>query len=155
MICKKCGNELDDNLNYYYCNKCGALVRTSKLYTGIVISLLIITIIEFIVGLNELGQEWYGSWLFVFSISSMIFGTICNIVGDNKGIYYGFVLGWFLGIIGLGTVAALPNKKNIITTNTNIEADKYDKLEKLQKLKNSGAVTEKEYEIEKAKILNH
>lgn len=50
-------------------------------------------------------------------------------------------------------VAALPNKKNIITTN--IEVDKYDKLEKLQKLKNSGAVTEKEYEIEKAKILNH
>lgn len=154
MICKKCGNELDNNLNY--CNKCGTLVKTPNWYTGIVIVLLLITILEFTLGLNGIGiEEWYGRWLFACSISAMFFGIICKVVGDSKGIYCGFVLGWFFGILGLAIVAALPNKKNIITTNTNIEVDKYDKLEKLQKLKNSGAVTEKEYEIEKAKILNH
>ena len=151
MICKKCWNEIDDNLNY--CNKCGALANDKNPYVGIGIFLVIITAIMFIVGLNGAQNgEWYG-WLSLNSILAMVFGVACNEIGDSKGIYCGFVLGWFLGIIGLAIVAALPNKKNI-TTNTNIEADKYDKLEKLQKLKNSGAVTEEEYEIEKAKILN-
>ena len=104
MICKKCGNEIDDNLNY--CNKCGALANDKNPYVGIGIFLVIITAIMFIVGLNGAQNgEWYG-WLSLNSILAMVFGVACNEIGDSKGIYCGFVLGWFLGIIGLAIVAA-------------------------------------------------
>lgn len=66
-----------------------------------------------------------------------------------------FLLGWtFIGWAGCLVWAFLDTDKGIAinTTNTNI-TNKYEDLEKLMKLKESGVLTEVEFEVEKAKLL--
>ena len=91
-------------------------------------------------------------------IWEVIWGAICQAVGKQKNIN-GFWWGFFLGIIGLIVVLCTKEKKDIneinVTTNNSNETqtDKYEQLEKLSKLKESGAISEEEFESEKKKLL--
>lgn len=68
-----------------------------------------------------------------------------------------FLLGWtFIGWAGCLVWAFLDTDKCITVSNTNnivSNTNKYEDLEKLMKLKESGVLTEVEFEIEKAKLL--
>lgn len=76
---------------------------------------------------------------------------------SNKGIILliNFLLGWtFLGWAGCMVWAFLDTDGS--TTNKvfrNVGGNKYEDLAKLQKLKNDGAITDIEFEIEKQKLL--
>ena len=72
-------------------------------------------------------------------------------MGKQKGQKGCFLYGLLLGIIGIIIVICLKDKSEEIKNNNN--ANKYEQLTKLQQLKNSGAITDVEYEIEKAKLL--
>ena len=77
----------------------------------------------------------------------------------NRGIILllDFLLGWtFLGWAGCLVWAFLDTDKGITVSTTNnvvSNTNKYEDLEKLMKLKESGVLTEVEFEIEKAKLL--
>ena len=91
-------------------------------------------------------------------IWALFWGFISMIVGKAKNIN-GFWYGFFLGLIGLIIVLCMKNKKTINKTTQNqvynINNDnKYSNLEKLYELKKNGTLTEEEFEIEKAKIIN-
>lgn len=150
MICNKCGNKLENGTRC--CDKCGATIDT---YGGIETFLTVISAIALVTGLSigitDGGESWFLFWAAIWTI---VFSAVCKRIGYGKGIYYGFIVGWLLGIIGLIVMAALPSEVPMVVSNNANKYDKYDCLEKLQKLKNSGAITEIEYEIEKAKILN-
>lgn len=77
-------------------------------------------------------------------------GFLCEYLGKQKGQKGCFWYGFLLGIIGLIIVACLKDKSGEISNNT---SNKYEELSKLQKLKESGAITDVEYEIEKQKLL--
>lgn len=66
-------------------------------------------------------------------------------------------IGGVIGVIGviyaMTTRSYVLNNKDIIMGTTNEGGDKYEKLAKLQELKNSGTITEMEFEIEKQKLL--
>ena len=147
MICNKCGNKLEDGTRC--CDKCGAIIDT---YGGIETFLTVISAIALVIGLSmgitDGGEYWFLFWAAIWTI---VFSTVCKRIGYSKGIYYGFIVGWLLGIIGVIVMAVLPSEVPMVVSNN---ANKYDSLEKLQKLKNSGAITEIEYEIDKANILN-
>lgn len=81
----------------------------------------------------------------------ILFAYICRYVGLNKDVTTGYAWGYCLGIIGLIIVCGLDNKKKENVEN-NINT-KYDDIDRLQKLKDNGAIDEKEFEIEKQKIL--
>ena len=95
-------------------------------------------------------QLLYGVFIVSISVSSIIFGVICEKICYEKarnenGFYYGY----FLGVIGLIVAIALKdNKASSVEDNT-----KYDELEKLQKLKDAGTITDEEFKKEKEKIL--
>lgn len=78
-------------------------------------------------------------------------GFLCEYLGKQKGQKGCFLYGFLLGIIGIIIVVCLKDKSGEIENNKNI--DKYEQLEKLQVLKNSGAITDIEYEVEKQKLL--
>ena len=87
----------------------------------------------------------------VFFIVIIICGVICGIIakqlGDKKGLNGCFWYGFLLGIIGIVIVACM-KEGNEFKRN-----QKYDKLIQLQKLKEIGAITDKEFDVEKQKIL--
>lgn len=60
-----------------------------------------------------------------------------------------------LGIVAVLLIRWSNNKNKIPTNNQQIKSSstKYDDLERLQSLKESGAITEAEFETQKAKIL--
>lgn len=80
---------------------------------------------------------------------SCIWGIATKNIGESKGHQNCFWWGFFLGIIGLIVVACL--KDNTITSSN---ADNVEALDKLQKLKESGAISEAEFEESKKKILS-
>lgn len=75
----------------------------------------------------------------------------------NKGIILliNFLLGWtFLGWAGCLVWAFIDTDGSKASNMTrNIGGNKYEDLARLQKLKTDGAITDVEYEIEKAKLL--
>lgn len=79
-----------------------------------------------------------------------IWGAVCQTIAVQKNIQYGFVLGFFLGIIGL--IIVLCMKDNTETTSNS--ANECETLEKLLQLKEKGIITESEFEEKKRKILN-
>ena len=91
-------------------------------------------------------------------IWGVIWGAICQAVGKSKNIN-GFWWGFFLGFIGLIVVLCSKEKKDIteidVSTNNSTAntVDKYEQLEKLSKLKDSGAISDEEFETEKSKLL--
>ena len=69
-------------------------------------------------------------------------------------IFFGWtVYGWWLAF------AKAFSSRNTIYLKTNsrsiVSSDKYDQLDKLNKLRSSGVINEEEFEAEKNKILNH
>lgn len=66
-----------------------------------------------------------------------------------------FLLGWtFLGWAGCLIWACIDTDgSKVYSVFRNVGANKYEDLERLHKLKESGALTEVEFEIEKAKLL--
>lgn len=91
-------------------------------------------------------------------IWAVIWGVICQAVGSSKNIN-GFWWGFCLGFIGLIVVLCSEGKKDITEINVSSDnsnenrTDKYEQLEKLSKLKESGAISNDEFENEKKKLL--
>ena len=94
----------------------------------------------------------------IFYLIAMVYGLLwaylSRYVGLKKGIQTGYIWGYFLGLIGFIVICVLKGEE----TNTEKQkeyssSNKYEDLERLLKLKESGAITEKEFEKEKAKIL--
>lgn len=75
----------------------------------------------------------------------------------NKGtiLLINFVLGWtFIGWAGCLVWAFIDTDGSTTSKITrNLGGNKYEDLSRLQKLKESGAITDVEFEIEKAKLL--
>lgn len=111
--------------------------------TGIVLGM------SFFAGIMEGGDALFIFWASLFAL---IFGVACKKIGDDKGINNGFFIGWFLGIIGLIIISVMKGNTEKIDNNK-VNIDKYESLAKLQKLKEAGAITEVEFEIEKQKLL--
>ena len=79
-------------------------------------------------------------------------GCLCEYLGNLKGQKGCFLYGLFLGVIGVIIVLCLKDKSGE-TGNSNKSTNKYEDLERLQKLKESGAITDVEFEVEKQKLL--
>ena len=92
--------------------------------------------------------------LIIFIISYTLFGIIWGFatqsIGKSKGHQNCFWWGFFLGLIGLIVVVCLNPK----TINQNNLFDNIDALDKLQRLKENGAITEEEFEENKKILLN-
>ena len=92
--------------------------------------------------------------LIIFIISYTFFGIIWGLVtqsiGKSRGHQNCFWWGFFLGLIGLIVVVCLNPKIN----NQNNLFDNIDALDKLQRLKENGAITEEEFEENKKILLN-
>ena len=94
-----------------------------------------------------------------FKISTIILSVILDILILVE-IYANIVMNWklivILGIlIALGTIVTpLMNKLSKPSIKQNNVDDKYKKIEQLEALLDSKAITEYEYEVEKNKILN-
>ena len=78
-------------------------------------------------------------------------GFLCEYLGNLKGQKGCFLYGLLLGIIGIIIVLCLKDKSEEIKEEDN--KSKYEKLQQLQKLKESGAITEIEFEVEKQRLL--
>ena len=82
-------------------------------------------------------------------IFAVIWGFICEYLGNQKGQKGCFLYGFLLGIIGLIIVCCLKDKN----PGKNIYINKYDDIEKITKLKEAGVITQEEFEPEKEKLL--
>lgn len=118
-------------------------------YTGFETLLLVISLLATFMGFIFLavGED---SSIFIVGLSATIFGAVSKSIAASKGLPNGFQWGWWLGIIGFIVVWATPSKNQ---SNNETKSNKYDDIEKLQKLKESGAITQEEFEREKEKIL--
>lgn len=96
-------------------------------------------------------------YVFIFGVSTVVFSSMCKRVARAKGITGGYCIGWFLSVVGLLAICAMPEKninKDEKQQKSNNGSDKYDRIKKIQELKESGALTEEEFNREKKKILN-
>ena len=109
------------------------------------------TILDVVVALCMVIGLVNSAYLLVWAILTLVFACVSKKIGLSKGIDYGYLIGWFLGIIGLIIICVLPNENNV--NNTPASTNKYEDLERLQKLKESGVLTQAEFDAEKAKIL--
>ena len=80
-------------------------------------------------------------------IASFFWGVVCSAIGRRNKIKGCFLWGFLLRFIGFIVVLVM------CLTNGRENENKYEQLEKLSKLKNSGAISEEEFETEKRKIL--
>lgn len=116
--------------------------------------LFIIGIIYLILGvtISELWQYFEADeWGIVMIVEGIIFNMLASALMikyllPKKNIFICLLIGCLTAYIGI-IVAAIISKKE-----TNKD-DKYDNLEKLQKLKEQGTITQDEFEAEKKKIL--
>ena len=91
-----------------------------------------------------------------YVVYCIVFAYICRYIGLKKNIASGYVWGFLLGFIGIIVVGVLPNQnkeQDFINTADTTSSNKYDDLERLQKLKESGVLTEAEFNSEKQKLL--
>lgn len=120
------------------------------------VNLMIFGIISLVVGIlyifigMYLWDTYLDNWDIVMVVVGVIFECISfglftkHLLPNKKGsFFYGLVL----GIIGIIIAVCIKNKKDTYKGN------KYEDLERLNKLKENGAITKEEFEIEKAKIL--
>lgn len=154
MVCKECGKEIKEGSNR--CEYCGkSITKKSILAETMFIIVSIILIIIGMVSYETSKSSWsFESFLLIsFGISSICMSLICTKVAKERGIKNGFFYGWFLSIIGLMMVAAIPSKKEESDkTKEVVVVDKYDQVKKLKGLLDSGAITEEEFKSEKEKL---
>lgn len=116
---------------------------------------IIISALLIIIGFYfEEFNDWLGVVSIFAGISSIVFGVICKKVGEAKGLTSGFYIGWFLSLIGLFVMMAMPDDNVNNKQQSNNTSNKYDTIQQLQKLRESGALTEEEFNEEKKKVLN-
>lgn len=120
------------------------------------VNLIVLGIISLVIGILYifigvyLWEAYLEDWGIVMAIEGAIFECISfglftkHILPNKKGaFFYGLVL----GIIGVIIAVCIKNRKNTYKGN------KYEDLERLQKLKENGTISGTEFEIEKAKLL--
>ena len=117
------------------------------------IILLILGLLYIFIG-AYLWEVFLEDWAIVMIVEGVIlellsFGLFSKHILPNKksSFFYGLLLG-VIGIIIVACIKNSENKKRIYKGN------KYEDLEKLQKLKENGTITDAEFEIEKSKLLN-
>ena len=166
MYCNKCGNKLEDDMKF--CNKCGNSVVTNNVenvsynkdikieenkkkitWKKVFVISLATTIILLI--FSPFADNRFFSYLFAISagITALLFYFIPTFVATEKkhrnegaiGVL-NFFVGWtFIGWV-VCLVWALSSQKPLEVSNTNYSTtNKYDDLNKLQELKESGAIT--------------
>ena len=123
--------------------------------TGLLMSIGIVLIIfgSMVLSFMFLGlDDDLGLPIILFGVAFILLGFCFlwgyitkRILKNSKG---SFALGFFLGLIGV-IIAACIKPKEVTVNNSN----KYENLEKLQKLKENGTITNAEFEIEKEKLL--
>ena len=101
-----------------------------------------------------LWEAFLEDWAIVMIVEGVIlellsFGLFSKHILPNKksSFFYGLLLG-VIGIIIVACIKNSENKKKVYSGN------KYEELEKLQKLKENGTITDAEFEIEKSKLLS-
>ena len=128
--------------------------KTNIIVTIITIAVFLFKFIELIIMAENAGSyTTYDDIAFaflMFMIYTIIWAYLTRVVGINKGIENGYAWGYCLGIIGFIVVCVLQGEN---TKEQTSNSSKYEDLEKLQKLKESGAITDVEFEIEKQKLL--
>ncbi len=124
--------------------------------------LLVIGIIGTIIGIlapfqriEFLGITFWFDPRLVYICVPVGVGLICGyitrkILPSNKNAYW---VGFLLGIIGIVVVICIRPTNSTINNTSNSNKNKYVDLERLAELKQSGILTEEEFEIEKTKIL--
>lgn len=140
-------------------------MENNKVFTKTNLILSSITIILFLIKFFELlyldmNYNFYGNYVWgnialgilIFLIYTIIFAYLSRLIGIKKGIENGYIWGLCLGIVGFIVICAL--KENTVANLVDADNSKYDKLEKLQNLKNKGILTNEEFEFEKQKLLN-
>lgn len=122
-------------------------IKVNLLICGIVA--LVVGILYIFIGMY-LWDIYLDSWDMVMVVMGVIFECTSfglftkHLLPNKKGaFFYGLVL----GIIAVIIAVIIKNKKDTYKGN------KYEDLERLNKLKENGAITEEEFEVEKAKIL--
>lgn len=101
-----------------------------------------------------LWEVFLEDWAIVMIVEGVIlellsFGLFSKHILPNKksSFFYGLLLG-VIGIIIVACIKNSENKKKVYSGN------KYEDLEKLQKLKENGTITDAEFEVEKSKLLS-
>lgn len=114
---------------------------------------LILGILYIFIG-AYLWEAFLEDWAIVMIVEGVIlellsFGLFSKHILPNKksSFFYGLLLG-VIGIIIVACIKNSENKKKVYSGN------KYEDLEKLQKLKDNGTITDAEFEIEKSKLLS-
>ena len=117
------------------------------------IILLILGLLYIFIG-AYLWEVFLEDWAIVMIVEGVIlellsFGLFSKHILPNKksSFFYGLLLG-VIGIIIVACIKNSENKKKVYSGN------KYEELEKLQKLKENGTITDAEFEIEKSKLLS-
>lgn len=87
--------------------------------------------------------------IFVFVLQGCVWGIATHCIGKSRGHQNCFWWGFFLGLIGLIVVICLKDNTTISSNVDNVEA-----LDKLQKLKENGTISEAEFEESKKKVLS-
>lgn len=114
---------------------------------------LLVGILYIFIGIY-LWDVFLEDWAIVMIVEGVVFellsfGLFSKHILPNKksSFFYGLLLG-VIGIIIVACIKNSENKKKIYSGN------KYEDLEKLQKLKENGTITDEEFEIEKSKLLS-
>ncbi len=87
-------------------------------------------------------------FIVVFVLQGCVWGIATHCIGKSKGQNNCFWWGFFLGLIGLIVVICLNN------TQTRTNTDNVEALDKLQKLKENGVITEQEFQEKKKNLLS-
>ncbi len=118
-----------------------------KLARGITVAVIGFIILIASACLLFYGEFWLAILILGYVISAVGCGMITKcILPNNKR---AFELGLVLSILGV-LIAILMKPKKVVVTNS---SNKYEDLERIQKLKEQGIITNAEFEIEKSKLL--
>ena len=115
---------------------------------------VIVSIITFIMVFIMVDAFEGSDFLLIWYLYSIVMAYACRYIALRTGSQYGYVWGFCLGLIGLLIVCALPDDSKKDINSISYSTNKYEDLERLQKLKDNGTITEDEFQREKAKLLS-
>jgi hypothetical protein len=98
-------------------------------------------------------EPWHIVVLLIFF--GVPFGILCGFIGRKRyiGGTWGFVLGFFLGPIGMAVVFCSNINEPDISFPVKVESIP-DQIRKYKELLDAGAISEAEYDQQKTKLLN-